>query len=102
MPKQQKAWAALPEPFDKDFRYFLVLVWRHLQLPDPTPVQLDIAYYMQHGSRRRIIEAFRGVGKSWMAAAYTLWLLRNDPQKKIMVVSASKTRADDFSQFCFG
>ena len=100
MPKQQKAWAALPEPFDKDFRYFLVLVWRHLQLPDPTPVQLDIAYYMQHGSRRRIIEAFRGVGKSWMAAAYTLWLLRNDPQKKIMVVSASKTRADDFSQFC--
>ena len=100
MPKQQKAWAALPEPFDKDFRYFLVLVWRHLQLPDPTPVQLDIAHYMQHGSKRRIIEAFRGVGKSWMAAAYTLWLLRNDPQKKIMVVSASKTRADDFSQFC--
>ena len=100
MPRQQKAWAALPEPFDKDFRYFLVLVWRHLQLPDPTPVQLDIAYYMQHGSKRRIIEAFRGVGKSWMAAAYTLWLLRNDPQKKIMVVSASKTRADDFSQFC--
>ena len=100
MPKQKKAWAALPEPFDKDFRYFLVLVWRHLQLPDPTPVQLDIAHYMQHGSKRRIIEAFRGVGKSWMAAAYTLWLLRNDPQKKIMVVSASKTRADDFSQFC--
>ena len=47
MPKQKKAWAALPEPFDKDFRYFLVLVWRHLQLPDPTPVQLDIAHYMQ-------------------------------------------------------
>jgi hypothetical protein len=35
-----------------------------------------------------------------MAAAYVLWLLRNDPQKKVMVVSASKTRADDFSQFC--
>jgi hypothetical protein len=55
---------------------------------------------MQEGTNRRIIEAFRGVGKSWMAAAYTLWLLRNDPQKKIMVVSASKTRADDFAQFC--
>ena len=35
-----------------------------------------------------------------MAAAYVLWLLRNDPQKKIMVVSASKMRADDFAQFC--
>jgi len=93
-------WQALPEPFDKDFRYFLVVVWRHLQLPDPTPVQLDIADYMQTGPSRRIIEAFRGVGKSWMAAAYVLWLLRNDPQKKIMVVSASKTRADDFAQFC--
>ena len=71
-----------------------------MQLPDPTPVQLDIAHYMQHGGNRRIVEAFRGVGKSWMAAAYVLWLLRNDPQKKIMVVSASKTRADDFAQFC--
>jgi hypothetical protein len=95
-----KKWQKLPEPYSEDFRYFLVLVWRHLQLPDPTPVQLDIAEYMQGGPSRRIIEAFRGVGKSWMAAAYVLWLLRNEPQKKIMVVSASKTRADDFAQFC--
>lgn len=93
-------WQPLPEPFSSDFRYFLVVVWRHLQLPDPTPIQLDIAHYMQEGPKRRIIEAFRGVGKSWMAAAYVLWLLRNDPQKKIMVVSASKTRADDFAMFC--
>ena len=96
----KKQWKKLPEPYSEDFRYFLVLVWRHLQLPDPTPVQLDIAEYMQGGPKRRIIEAFRGVGKSWMAAAYVLWLLRNDPQKKIMVVSASKTRAEDFAQFC--
>ena len=96
----KKGWKKLPEPYSEDFRYFLVLVWRHLQLPDPTPVQLDISEYMQGGPKRRIIEAFRGVGKSWMAAAYVLWLLRNDPQKKIMVVSASKTRADDFAQFC--
>jgi hypothetical protein len=78
----------------------LVVVWRHLNLPDPTPIQLDIAAYMQHGSKRRIVEAFRGVGKSWMAAAYVLWLLRGNPQLKIMVVSASKTRADDFTMFC--
>ena len=95
-----KQWQKLPLPYSEDFRYFLVLVWRHLQLPDPTPIQLDIGEYMQDGPKRRIIEAFRGVGKSWMAAAYVLWLLRNDPQKKIMVVSASKTRADDFAQFC--
>ena len=93
-------WVGLPEPLASDFRYFLVLVWRHLSLPDPTPIQLDIAAYMQHGSKRRIVEAFRGVGKSWMAAAYVLWLLRRNPQLKIMVVSASKTRADDFTMFC--
>lgn len=95
-----KTWKPLPDPFREDFRFFLCVVWRHLSLPDPTPVQLDIADYMQQGPNRRIIEAFRGVGKSWMAAAYVLWLLRNDPQKKIMVVSASKMRADDFAQFC--
>ena len=100
MARAQGNWQPLPEPFATDFRYFLVVVWRHLQLPDPTPIQLDIAQYMQEGPKRRIIEAFRGVGKSWMAAAYVLWLLRNDPQKKIMVVSASKTRADDFAMFC--
>ena len=100
MQKTAVGFQPLPEPFSTDFRYFLVVVWRHLQLPDPTPVQLDIAHFMQHGPKRRIVEAFRGVGKSWMAAAYVLWLLRNDPQKKIMVVSASKTRADDFAMFC--
>ena len=93
-------WIPLPEPLASDFRFFLVVVWRHLNLPDPTPIQLDIAAYMQHGSKRRIVEAFRGVGKSWMAAAYVLWLLRGNPQLKIMVVSASKTRADDFTMFC--
>jgi len=100
MAKPTVGFQPLPEPFNDDFRYFLVVVWRHLGLPDPTPIQLDIAHFMQHGPKRRIVEAFRGVGKSWMAAAYVLWLLRNDPQKKIMVVSASKTRADDFAQFC--
>ena len=57
---------------------------------DYSSATVDIAEYMQRGNKRRIIEAFRGVGKSWMAVAYTLWLLRNDPQKKIMVVSARR------------
>jgi len=82
-----------------DFRNFLYIVWKHLNLPDPTPIQYDIARYMQTAPRRSIIEAFRGVGKSYIAAAYTVWSLLRDPQKKIMVVSASKARADDFSTF---
>ena len=83
----------------EDFRYFLIMVWRHLMLPDPTWVQMDIASYLQGGPRRLIIEAFRGVGKSWITSAYVCWRLLRNPQLKIMVVSASKERADQFSTF---
>jgi hypothetical protein len=78
---------------------FAYLVWQHLNLPEPTPVQYDICQYLQHGPKRSIIQAFRGVGKSFLTSAYVLWVLLNDPQKKILVVSASKERADAFSTF---
>ena len=87
------------DPVLDDFRNFLYLVWKHLGLPEPTPVQYDIAYFLQHGDRRTIIEAFRGVGKSWITSAFVCWLLLRNPQIKILVVSASKQRADDFSTF---
>ena len=83
-----------------DFRYFLTAVWTHLSLPAPTRAQLCIAEYLQLGPKRLQIQAFRGVGKSWITAAFVLWTLFNNPDKKIMVVSASKDRADSFSIFC--
>jgi len=83
-----------------DFRFFLTAVWTHLALPQPTRAQLCIAEYLQTGPKRLQIQAFRGVGKSWITAAFVLWTLFNDPNKKIMVVSASKDRADSFSIFC--
>lgn len=83
----------------KDFRNFLFVVWKHLNLPEPTPVQYDIADFIQNAPRRSIVEAFRGVGKSYITAAFVVHQLLLDPQKKFMVVSASKQRADDFSTF---
>ena len=83
-----------------DFRNFLYLTWRHLRLPEPTPIQYDIADYLQRGGQRCIISAFRGVGKSWITASFVLWRLLLDPNINILVVSASKNRADDFSTFC--
>ena len=82
-----------------DFRNFTYLVWQHLGLPEPTPIQYDIASYLQHSPKRCIIEAFRGVGKSYITAAYVVHQLLLDPDLKFMVVSASKARADDFSTF---
>jgi hypothetical protein len=91
--------AELKEVGLDDFRVFLVHAWEALGLPKPTKVQLDIAHYLQHGPERVVIEAFRGVGKSWITAAFVCWVLLNDPQKKIMVVSAGETLAGDFTKF---
>ena len=45
-----------------DFRNFLYIAWKHLALPPPTPIQYDIAEYLQGGPKGLIIQAFRGVG----------------------------------------
>lgn len=87
------------DPRLKDFRNFLYVTWNHLNLPEPTPVQYDIAEYLQSGPKRCVIEAFRGVGKSWITSAFVIHQLLLDPTKNILVVSASKGRSDDFSTF---
>ena len=83
----------------KDFRNFLFICWKHLHLPDPTPVQYDIATFLQNKPKRGVIEAFRGVGKSYITSAFVCHTLLLDPQMKVLVVSASKVRSDDFSTF---
>ena len=92
--------AALEDRLRASFPLFLTLVWKSLDLPRPTRAQIAIARYLQDGPKRLQIQAFRGLGKSWIAAAFTLWILFRDRDKKILVVSASKQRADDFSIFC--
>lgn len=102
MPKHtEQAPSRSPEDqLKQSFPIFLSLVWKSLDLPRPTRAQLAIARYLQNGPKRLQIQAFRGLGKSWIAAAFTLWILYRDLDKKIMVVSASKQRADDFTIFC--
>ena len=79
----------------EDFRVFVFMVWKSIGLPDPTPIQYDIAkYLMNTPTDRSIIEGFRGVAKSFLTCAYTVWMLWKDPQIKVLVVSASKDRAD--------
>ena len=60
------------DPLAADFRNFLFLIWQHLNLPEPTTAQYEIASFMQHGypegydpkiGRADIVRAFRGVGK---------------------------------------
>ena len=82
-----------------DFKLFLQALWDQLDLPSPTRAQYAIADYIQHGPKRLQVQAFRGVGKSWITGAFVLWTLFKDPEKKIMIISASKERADNMSIF---
>ena len=82
-----------------DFKLFLQAMWAQLDLPSPTRAQYAIADYLQHGPKRLQVQAFRGVGKSWITGAFVLWTLFNDQEKKIMIISASKERADNMSIF---
>ena len=83
----------------EDFKLFLQALWEQLDLPSPTRAQYAIADYLQHGPKRLQIKAFRGVGKSWITGAFVLWTLFKDPERKIMIISASKERADNMSIF---
>ena len=82
-----------------DFKLFLQAMWSQLDLPSPTRAQYAIADYLQNGPKRLQIQAFRGVGKSWITGAFVLWTLFKDREKKIMIISASKERADNMSIF---
>ena len=87
------------EALQDDFKLFLQALWEQLDLPSPTRAQYHIADYLQHGPKRLQVQAFRGVGKSWITGAFVLWTLFKDPEKKIMIISASKERADNMSIF---
>ena len=74
------------------------MLLRDLQLADyPTPVQLQILDYMESGPKRKIVCAFRGVGKSTLASFYLLWRLYNNPEEKCLILSASLQRSEAMS-----
>ncbi|WP_085935686.1 phage terminase large subunit [Enhydrobacter aerosaccus] len=82
-----------------DFRNFVYLLWHELGLPDPTSVQYEIANFLQHGPKRRMVLAFRGVAKTWLTGAYVLWRLHRNPLLQILVVSASADHAKSVTSF---
>ncbi|CBZ42022.1 terminase large subunit [Pseudomonas phage phi15] len=83
-----------------NFIAFLFVLWAALNLPIPTKQQQDMAKKLAQGDDRRfILQAFRGIGKSFITCAFVVWKLWNDPDLKIMIVSANKDRADANSVF---
>lgn len=82
-----------------DFRNFVYLLWEALGLPEPTRIQYEIAKFLQHGPKRRMVLAFRGVAKTWLTGAYVLWRLYRNPLLQVLVVSASADHAAAVTSF---
>ena len=84
----------------KHFWAFVYIVWKSIGLPAPTPIQVDIAQYLQNPpSDRIVIQGFRGVAKSFLTCAYAVWRLWSNRDLKVLIISASRDRADDNARF---
>jgi hypothetical protein len=88
-----------------DFRVFLwVIFTKYLYdvMKPPTDIQYDIADFLARDPwTHKVIEAFRGIGKSYITAIYCVWRLWLDPTLSILVISASKDRSDALATFMF-
>lgn len=89
----------LMKDIKKHFTNYLFMKWQWLGLPEPTELQYEIAEYYQHGPDRKIIEAFRGIGKSWIVASYCEWKWLNDKDYRFLVLSGKKEKAAELSGF---
>lgn len=84
----------------ENFWAFVYIVWKSIGLPKPTPIQVDIAQFLQNPpSDRVIIQGFRGVAKSFLTCAYAVWRLWSDRDLKVLIISASSDRADANARF---
>jgi len=79
----------------EEFPVFAEAVWAYLGLPSPDRLQRDIAEYLQHGPRRRFICGLRGVGKSYLTCAYSVWRGWNDSEIIQVIRSGAAEKAKD-------
>lgn len=62
---------------------------------DTTDIQQDIAEFMQHGPRLRMVMAQRGEAKSTLAAIYAVWRIIQHPPTIVLIVSGGEKQASE-------
>lgn len=60
-----------------------------------TPMQRDIARYMQYGPRQSMVAAQRGEAKSTLAALFAVWRIIQDWNEWVLIVSGGETQASE-------
>lgn len=92
--KARFAHAAILAEQYADFRDFAVDGMAFLGF-NTTEIQEDIAAYMQHGPRLRMVMAQRGEAKSTLAALYAVWRIVQRPATRVLIVSAGEDQASE-------
>lgn len=85
--------AYLAEQYE-DFRTFAEDGMKFLGF-DLTDMQADIADYMQHGPRLRMVMAQRGEAKTTLAALYSIWRIIHRPSTRVLIISAGEDNSSD-------
>lgn len=87
----------------ENFKNFLYVVFKYINLPSPTEIQYAIADELQYRESDLIINGFRGVAKSTITGCYNAWLLDRDPlNTQIIYVGANQEEAKKFMKFTRG
>ena len=63
-----------------DFKLFLQALWGQLDFSVLQELN-TLLLTLQNGPKRLQVQAFRGVGKSWITGAFVLWTLFKDPEE---------------------
>lgn len=87
----------------ENFKNFLYVVFKYINLPSPTEIQYAIADELQYRESDLIINGFRGVAKSTITGCYNAWLLDRDPENtQIIYVGSNQEEAKKFMKFTRG
>lgn len=82
-----------------DFPTFLEYVYSYIGLGKPTSGQNRIAEILGENPKELILQAPRGVGKSWITGIFGTWRLLRNPDEKILIVSGTSGLSEDVSKF---
>ena len=86
-----------------DFKNFLYIAFKCINLPSPTEIQYAIADELQYRESDLILNGFRGVAKSTITGCYNAWLLDNNPEDtQILYIGANQEEAKKFMKFTRG
>ncbi len=81
----------------KTFAPFLFDVIEGLMGFTCTALQLDLAAYLEHGPKYRMLQAQRGQAKTTITAAYAVWRLIQDPTTRVLIVSSGLDMSSEIS-----